>query len=164
MQTKPMKAFYKVKRAQQTIEPIIGRDSLLGLIFQLFEGLKDLFDPATTNRGLKTLKFVEEKMLQFFEGDDRNPYFEAVYVSLYHYYNAQRELPYVSHDDSGETAKHLNRQIVHYLEKNLKIQLIQYGKYHHSVLQTMEGLADAYFNLSELLKSKQIYLEVIEIA
>jgi len=116
-----MKAFYKVKRAQQTIEPIIGRDSLLGLIFQLFEGLKDLFDPATTNRGLKTLKFVEEKMLQFFEGDDRNPYFEAVYVSLYHYYNAQRELPYVSHDDSGETAKHLNRQIVHYLEKNLKI-------------------------------------------
>jgi hypothetical protein len=28
-----MKAFYKVKRAQQTIEPIIGRDSLLGLIF-----------------------------------------------------------------------------------------------------------------------------------
>jgi len=34
-------------------------------------------------------------MLKFFEGDDRNPYFEAVYVSLYHYYNAQRELPYV---------------------------------------------------------------------
>ena len=88
MQTKPMKAFYKVKRAQQAIEPVIGRDSLLGRIFQLFEGLKDLFDPATTNRGVKTLKFIEEKMLKFFDGDDRNPYFEAVYVSLFHYYSA----------------------------------------------------------------------------
>jgi len=26
-------------------------------------------------------------MLQFFEGDDRNPYFEAVYIAFYHYYN-----------------------------------------------------------------------------
>lgn len=33
MQTKPMKAFYKVKRAQAVIEPFIGRDSLIGLIF-----------------------------------------------------------------------------------------------------------------------------------
>ncbi len=33
MQTKPMKAFYKVKRAQAVIEPIIGKDSLLGMIF-----------------------------------------------------------------------------------------------------------------------------------
>lgn len=48
-----MKAFYKVKRAQSVIEPIIGRDSLLGMIFQLFEGLKELFDPQTANKGLK---------------------------------------------------------------------------------------------------------------
>jgi hypothetical protein len=33
MQSKPMKAFYKVKRAQAVIEPLVGRDSLLGLIF-----------------------------------------------------------------------------------------------------------------------------------
>jgi hypothetical protein len=50
--------------------------------------LKDLFDPTTSNRGVKTLKYIEEKMLRFFEEDDRNPYFEAVYVSLYHYYSA----------------------------------------------------------------------------
>lgn len=47
MQTKPMKAFYKVKRAQAIIEPLFGRDSLLGLIFQLFEGLKDMFAKET---------------------------------------------------------------------------------------------------------------------
>lgn len=33
------------------------------------------------------MKYVEQKMLQFFEGDDRNPYFEAVYIAFYHYYN-----------------------------------------------------------------------------
>jgi tetratricopeptide (TPR) repeat protein len=47
MQTKPMKAFYKVKRAQAVIEPVIGKDSLIGLIFQLFEGLKDMFNKET---------------------------------------------------------------------------------------------------------------------
>jgi hypothetical protein len=47
MQSKPMKAFYKVKRAQAVIEPLFGRDSLLGLIFQLFEGLKDMFSKET---------------------------------------------------------------------------------------------------------------------
>lgn len=33
MQTKPMKAFYKIKRAQNILEPLIGKDSLLGIIF-----------------------------------------------------------------------------------------------------------------------------------
>jgi hypothetical protein len=47
MQSKPMKAFYKVKRAQSIIEPLIGRDSLIGLIFQLFEALKDMFIKET---------------------------------------------------------------------------------------------------------------------
>jgi hypothetical protein len=42
-----MKAFYKVKRAQAVIEPVIGKDSLIGLIFQLFEGLKDMFNKET---------------------------------------------------------------------------------------------------------------------
>ena len=59
MQTKPMKAFYKVKRAQKVIEPIIGKDSLIGLIFQLFEGLKDMFTKETQNKGFKTMKYVE---------------------------------------------------------------------------------------------------------
>jgi hypothetical protein len=45
IQTKPIKAFYKVKRAQAVIEAIIGKDSLLGMLFQLLEGLKELFDP-----------------------------------------------------------------------------------------------------------------------
>lgn len=121
MQAKPMKAFYKVKRAQSIIEPIIGRDSLLGMIFQLFEGLKDLFDPQTQSRGLKQLLYIEEKLLKFFEGDARNPYFEAVYVSLYHYYNQQLESNYANSDDSGETRKHLARKQVFYLEKCLAV-------------------------------------------
>ncbi len=82
-----MKTFNKIKRAQAVIEPIIGKDSLLGLIFQLFEGIKDLFDPRTSTKGFKTLTFVAEKMLKFFEGDDRNPHFEAIYTLMFHYYN-----------------------------------------------------------------------------
>lgn len=54
-----MKAFYKVKRAQSIIEPLFGRDSLLGLIFQLFEGLKDMFAKETQQKGFKTMKYVE---------------------------------------------------------------------------------------------------------
>ncbi len=37
------------------------------------------------------MKYVEQKMLHFFENDDRNPYFEALYVSFYHYYNTMIE-------------------------------------------------------------------------
>ena len=121
MQTKPMKAFYKVKRAQAVIEPIIGKDSLLGMIFQLFEGLKELFDPQTANKGLKNLLYVEDKLFKFFEGDARNPYFEAVYVSLYHYYNQQMETSYTHSDDTGETRKHLARKQAFYLEKCLAV-------------------------------------------
>ncbi len=45
-----------------------------------------MFDPRKSTKGLKKLTFIEDKMLKFFEGDDRYPYFEAVYVSMYHYY------------------------------------------------------------------------------
>jgi hypothetical protein len=87
IQTKPIKAFFKVKRAQAVIEAIIGKDSLLGMLFQLLEGLKELLDPLTANKGLKNLLNVEDKLIKFFDGDARNPYFEVVYVSLYHYYH-----------------------------------------------------------------------------
>jgi len=46
-----------------------------------------MFNKDTSHKGYKVMKYVEQKMLQFFEGDDRNPYFEAVYMSFYHYYN-----------------------------------------------------------------------------
>jgi hypothetical protein len=91
------------------------------------------------------MKYVEQKMLQFFENYDRNPYFEAVYISFYHYYNQQLE----TSDGQQEAVKYCSRQIVYYLEKTLAIQLIAYGKYHTSVLSTYYGLGDAYQRLDE---------------
>ncbi len=83
--------------------------------------MKDLFDPRTATKGLKVLTLVEEKLLKFFENDDRNPYFEAVYVSLYHYYNQQMESQYALTDDTGETRKHLAKKQSYYLEKCLAV-------------------------------------------
>ena len=37
-----MKAFNQIQRARCIIEPVLGRDSIIGLIFQIFEGLKDV--------------------------------------------------------------------------------------------------------------------------
>jgi tetratricopeptide (TPR) repeat protein len=156
-----MKAFYKVKRAQAVIEPVIGRDSLLGLIFQLFEGLKDMFSRETQAKGFKMMKFVENKMLQFFENDDRNPYFEAVYISFYHYYNQLLEHNY---DNTPEAIKYNARQIVYYLEKCLVIQLLAYGKYHSSVLSTFYGLGDAYQKLDDSQKAHHFFKEALDVA
>ena len=155
-----MKAFYKVKRAQQVIEPLIGRDSLIGLIFQLFEGLKDMFDKSTSNKGFKTMKFVEDKMLRFFEGDDRNPYFEAVYISFYHYYHQMQEH---STDHSVENQRFISKQIAHYLEKCLIIQMLSYGKYHTSVLSTFYGLGEAYLRLDDPAKALHYLREAVDV-
>lgn len=156
-----MKAFYKVKRAQSVIEPVIGRDSLLGLIFQLFEGLRDMFQRETQRKGYNMMKMVEQKMLAFFDGDDRNPYFEAVYISFYHYYHQQQE---ASLDTSPQTMQHQSKQIVYYLEKCLTIQLLAYGKYHSSVLQTLHGLGDAYFRLDNKERCRECLLDTIDIS
>ena len=55
----------------------------------MFEGLQDMFDKTTSSKGFRTLKYVEEKLLYYFENDDRNPYFEAVYVAMYSYYHIE---------------------------------------------------------------------------
>ncbi len=72
---------------------MLGKDSVIGLVFQLFEGLREMIEPNTKVKGYRTVKYVEEKLLKMFEGDDRNPYFEGVYMALYHYYNAETHKP-----------------------------------------------------------------------
>ena len=76
-----MKAFNTIRKAQTIIEPILGKDSLIGLVFTLFEGLRDMMSPNSFQKGYNTIKYVEEKLLQHFEGEDNNPYFEAVYMA-----------------------------------------------------------------------------------
>lgn len=60
-------------------------------------------------------------MLQFFDNEDRNPYFEAVYISFYHFYNQQLEQ---AHDVSPDNLRYIAKQIAYYLEKCLAIQLL----------------------------------------
>lgn len=69
------------------IEPILGSESMIGLVFQLFDGMWDLLQSKhTKEKGFIKIKHVEEKLLEMFEGDDRNPYFEALYMAQYNYY------------------------------------------------------------------------------
>ena len=65
------------------------------------------------------MKYVEEKMLRFFENDDRNPYFEAVYIAFYHYYNQLLEQN--ADNPTSENCRFYNKQITFYLEKCLVI-------------------------------------------
>lgn len=136
-----MKTFHMIKKAQAVIEPILGRDSMIGLIFQLFEGLRDMIERATQTKGFRTIQHVEDKLLKMFEGDDRNPYFEAVYMAYFHYYNEVANL------EGQDNCPNAHKQIVIYLEKALKVQLAAYGKYHSAVFNTLAGLAESYFRL-----------------
>ena len=135
-----MKTFHKIKKAQTIIDPILGKDSMIGLIFQLFEGLRLMIDKSTLLKGLKTIQYVEEKLLKHFEGDDRNPFFEAVYMAYYHYYSQELET-------SAQNKSAHCKRIIYYLEKCLTVQLLSYGKYHSSVFNTYTGLADASFTI-----------------
>lgn len=134
-----MKAFYKIKKAQSIIDPILGRDSVIGLIFQLFEGLRDQLEPGTKLKGFRTIKYVEEKLLEMFEGDDRNPYFEGVYMALYQYYHDQVQ------SEGTERGHQTYKMLIQCLEKCLNVQLQTYGKYHSSVFNTYSLLGEAYF-------------------
>eukprot|EP00347_Sterkiella_histriomuscorum_P008848 403343508 len=156
MQTKPMKAFHQIKKAQQVIEPVLGKESLIGMIFLLFEGLRDMIDKATLSKGFRTIQYVEGKMLQMFEGDDKNPYFEAVYMALFHYYNEmlQRE---------GHENPSYHKSIVQTLEKCLRVQKASYGLYHSSVLQTLQALSESYFRLQMFEEAKDTYKLCLEI-
>jgi hypothetical protein len=120
-----------------------------------------MFSRETSNKGYKMMKYVEEKMLQFFEGDDRNPYFEAVYIAFYHYYHQQQE---GTVDLNPQTSRHYSKQIVYYLEKCLAIQLLSYGKFHSSVLQTLYGLGEAYHKLEDIPKCRHFFLEAQEVS
>lgn len=108
-----------------------------------------MFAKETQTKGFKTMKYVEQKMLQFFENDDRNPYFEAVYISFYHFFNQQLE----ACDGNAEATRYNSRQIIFYLDKTLAIQLLSYGKYHSSVLSTYFGLGEAYLRLDDKPKA-----------
>ena len=44
--------------------------------------MRDLFDKETHLKAYKTMKYVETKMLQMFDNNEKNPTMEAVYVSL----------------------------------------------------------------------------------
>jgi hypothetical protein len=52
----------------------------------MFEGMRNIIDPHSKQKGLTILKEVEQKLLIVFEGDDKNPYFEAIYMAYYQYY------------------------------------------------------------------------------
>lgn len=54
-----MKAFHLIKKAQQVVDPMLGKDSVIGLVFQLFEGLRDMIEPNTKVKGFRTIKYVE---------------------------------------------------------------------------------------------------------
>lgn len=74
-----------------------------------------MMDKQTLTKGFKTIKYVEEKMLVMFEGDDRNPYFEAVYMALFHCYNQ------TCANDGPSRSGHTHKMIIQVLEKCLKV-------------------------------------------
>ncbi|CDW87625.1 UNKNOWN [Stylonychia lemnae] len=82
-------------------------------------------------------------MLQQFEGEDKNPYFEAVYMAQYHYYNAM-----ISMEGKAKESAYLQHVII-ILKKCLAVQLISYGKYHSSVFQTLQALGESQFKLKQ---------------
>lgn len=59
----------------------------MGLLFKLFEGMYKISTPNSHAQGFNILTQVEANLLKMFEGDDRNPFFEAVYMTFFAYYS-----------------------------------------------------------------------------
>jgi len=94
MHDNPQKAFHKIKRAQKVIGPVLGEDSIIGQIFELFSGMNMIIKQRNMNEGLRVIQQVEDNFLRIYHGDKTVPYLEAVYMGKYLYYvlKAQTEV------------------------------------------------------------------------
>jgi hypothetical protein len=115
---------------------------MMGLMFKLFDGLREIMNSSTKHKGFKTIKFCEMKMNEMFEGENRNPFFEAIYMAQYSYYAMLAEI------GTREERLKVSEKIVPILECALAVELKCYGKYHKQTYETYAGLAEHTYRLN----------------
>ncbi|CDW72406.1 UNKNOWN [Stylonychia lemnae] len=159
---KPYKAIHFVNRGMKKFEEQFGKDSLLFLIFELYQILIDI---STAKSGLeKYLQQIENArnvLLRHFCGEDKHFIFLILYQTEITYYKKMIEISQIN----GQNLQQYYLGFIQRAEKLIEINHNKNGIYSSSDLQLLSEMITYLIPLTQFEKAQKyldLYMEIVE--